>query len=111
MSAARSHRCKWPGCPLKVPGWKWGCGEHFAALPAGIRDRLVGSRRWWPEWTAAANDGIRFARAKIAEERKAVRDREAQTAARCRVCGGPPSPRLVRYCVQCHIAEFTGDRS
>lgn len=111
MRDAPSHRCKWPDCDVKVPGWKWGCGPHFAELPADIRDRLVGSRRWWPEWTAAAKDGIRFAKAQAAEKRQAIRDKEHAKAIACRVCGGPPSPRLVRYCVQCHIAEMTGDRS
>lgn len=32
--------CRWPGCGRAVPAHHWGCGRHWAVLPAGVRTRL-----------------------------------------------------------------------
>lgn len=32
-----AHRCGWPGCTRMVPLDRWGCREHWHALPNDIR--------------------------------------------------------------------------
>lgn len=36
----RDHQCHWPGCTKQVPPAKWGCGQHWFALPAHLRTRV-----------------------------------------------------------------------
>jgi hypothetical protein len=96
----RAHLCGWPDCDVKVHAWQWGCGKHFAELPAAHRDALVRVKHYWPEAKAIREAATKWARDHLREEREA-----------CRKCGGPPSPRLRNYCVACHIADITGDRS
>lgn len=33
----RLHACHWPGCEKQVPPAKWGCREHWYALPIALR--------------------------------------------------------------------------
>lgn len=33
----RLHACHWPGCTKQVPPAKWGCREHWYALPVQLR--------------------------------------------------------------------------
>ena len=33
----RAHRCGWPNCPRMVPLGRWGCREHWQALPNNLR--------------------------------------------------------------------------
>ena len=41
----RAHACHWPGCLKQVPPAKWGCPEHWFALPAGLRNRIWAAYR------------------------------------------------------------------
>lgn len=34
------HTCHWPGCPRKVPPARWGCKDHWYALPRNLRTRI-----------------------------------------------------------------------
>jgi hypothetical protein len=36
----RTHECHWPGCEKQVPPARWGCREHWYALPKDLRDRI-----------------------------------------------------------------------
>lgn len=36
----RQHHCHWPGCQKQVPPARWGCREHWYALPKDLRDRI-----------------------------------------------------------------------
>lgn len=36
----RDHHCHWPGCDQQVPPARWGCREHWFALPKHLRDRI-----------------------------------------------------------------------
>lgn len=107
----RKHLCPWPGCDRKVEAWRWGCGEHFAKLPADNRDRLTSIPSHWPEAKEAKKAATKEARRIQAAENKRIRDEKRIRAQACRKCDGPSSARLVRYCVPCHIADVTGDRS
>ncbi|WP_233872413.1 hypothetical protein [Paraburkholderia adhaesiva] len=37
MIANHAHRCGWPNCPRMVPPGRWGCREHWHALPNNLR--------------------------------------------------------------------------
>ena len=41
----RAHACHWPGCARQVPPAKWGCLEHWRALPAALRSRIWAAYR------------------------------------------------------------------
>jgi hypothetical protein len=32
-----THRCGWPNCPRMAPLDRWGCREHWHALPNDLR--------------------------------------------------------------------------
>jgi len=42
---SRAHECHWPGCAKQVPPAKWGCSEHWFALPKHLRDRIWATYR------------------------------------------------------------------
>lgn len=106
---ARMHKCNWHGCDRKVESWKWGCGEHFGRLPAGIRDRLVRVKRHWPEYKPINQEAKAFSR-----REEGIKPRKRPTHCDC---GQPALKRLpIPECLDCHkkrvfgqIEKVTGD--
>lgn len=35
-----SHRCPWPGCPVRVDPDLWGCKSHWFSIPPALRTAL-----------------------------------------------------------------------
>jgi hypothetical protein len=50
LDPERSHECHWPDCHVQVPAAKWGCKDHWLALPKAIRDRI------WNAYTLGQED-------------------------------------------------------
>lgn len=41
MSRLGLTHCQWPGCTREVPAGRWGCREHWYALPWRLRKPLI----------------------------------------------------------------------
>lgn len=41
MSRLGLTHCRWPGCQIRVPAGRWGCREHWYALPWQLRKPLI----------------------------------------------------------------------
>lgn len=41
MSWDELAHCRWPGCQIRVPHGRWGCREHWYALPWRLREALI----------------------------------------------------------------------
>ena len=79
----------WPGCAKKVDDWRWGCGEHWHILPAGIRERIESKvtgaeldAETWIRGTFGADIKERWDRGKWERLVRWVRDRDAARALR-----------------------------
>lgn len=81
--------CSWPGCPRKVDGWRWGCGEHWRALPENLRQMVTlemqGSAQAVEAWIRATFGGEireRWDPGKWERLCRWVRDRDSTRTAR-----------------------------
>ena len=48
----RRHPCGWPHCGTAVPNYRWGCPEHWRALPRELRGRITRA------YTAGDREGL-----------------------------------------------------
>ncbi|TAL40568.1 MAG: hypothetical protein EPN91_12890 [Salinibacterium sp.] len=86
---ADTRRCSWPGCKSNVPGWRWGCGTHWAMLPSQLQDKInLGMQdAWldaqaWIQRTFGVEPKVEYEPAKWERLVRMVRDRDAKRAAR-----------------------------
>lgn len=106
----RGHACGWPGCDQRVASWQWGCASHFGKLLKGLRDQLTRVKPHWPECRQLRSEATSWAREQLIEERRAAAIEARIQQEACRVCGGPSAKRLVRLCLPCNSAAFTGEK-